>query len=232
MLRIKEIRRNKGYSQKEVANGIGVTQSQYSRYESGATNIPGDMLAKLAAFFDVTTDYILGLGRSEEEEQPQPQTSFGRPIQIEYTPVPESEIMVPVVASLRCGYGSAGVPFTIIGKKPVPASMVERWGKEIVLNEAVGDSMSPTIRPRDFMVCYPGDWWDDGMVVVVNVNDADTVKRIYRAKDGGIDLVPDNPEYKTMHYSPEDITEQHISVLAHVLTTIPPEIQPRPRRDQ
>ena len=90
--------------------------------------------------------------------------------------------------------------------------------------------MSPTIRPHDLMVCYPGDWWDDGMVVIANVNDSDTVKRIYHAEDGGIDLVPDNPDYRAMHYSPEDITDLKITVLAHVLTTIPPEIQPIPRK--
>lgn len=225
MIRIKETRKKRGYSQKDVAEAIGVTQSQYSRYESGTTNIPGDMLPKIADFLNVSVDVILG----REEETPEP---VGRPIQIDYVPVPEAEVMIPVVASLRCGFGSAGEPYVVVGKKPVPVSMVERWGKEIVLNEAVGNSMSPTIRPRDFMVCYPGDWWDDGMVVVVNVNDSDTVKRIYRAKDGGIDLVPDNPEYKSMHYTPKDIEEQHITVLAHVLTTIPPEIQPLPRRDQ
>lgn len=227
MNKLKELRKAKGVTQKEVAEYLGVTSVAYGHYETERRALTPDKLSKLANYFGVTIDDILG----RENEQPA-SPSFGRPIEIEYTPVPEAEILIPVVASLRCGFGTPGEPYVIVGRKPVPASMVEKWGKEIVLNEAVGNSMSPTIRPRDFMVCYPGDWWDDGMVVVVNVNDSDTVKRIYRAKDGGIDLVPDNPEYKSMHYTPEDITEQHIAVLAHVLTTIPPEIQPRPRRDQ
>lgn len=222
---IRELREKKGVTQTELGKVLGVTKNSISYYENGKRQLTPDMLLKLAEYFGVSTDVILG----REEETPDP---IGRPIQIDYVPVPEAEVLIPVVASLRCGFGSAGEPYVVVGRKPVPASMVERWGKEIVLNEAVGNSMSPTIRPRDFMVCYPGDWWDDGMVVVVNVNDSDTVKRIYHAKDGGIDLVPDNPEYKSMHYSPKDIEEQHISILAHVLTTIPPEIQPLPRRDQ
>lgn len=227
---IRELREKKGITQTELGKVLGVTKNSISYYENGKRQLTPDMLVKLADYFGVTIDDILG--RSEEEEQPQTQTSFGRPIQIEYTPVPETEIMVPVVASLRCGYGSAGIPFTIIGEKPVPASMVERWGKEIVLNEAVGDSMIPTIMPGEFMVCYPSDWWDDGMVVIVNVNDSDTVKRIYHAKDGGIDLVPDNPSYKFQHFSPQEIEDYHVSVLAHVLTKLPRDIKPIPRRKE
>ena len=230
MNNLRKLRKEKGLGQVEIAKLLDVGQSSYSRYESGATNIPTDILTKLADILDVSTDIILG--RSEDEEKPQPETSFGRPIQIEYQPVPEAEVMIPVVASLRCGFGSPGEPFTIIGKKPVPASMVERWGKEIVLIEAAGDSMAPTILPGDFMVCYPSDWWEDGMIVVVNVNDSDTVKRIYRTSDGGIDLVPDNPDYKSMHYTPRDVEDYQIKVLAHVLTKLPQPFHPIPRRKE
>lgn len=229
MNNLKKFRKEKGIGQIELAEKLGITQSSYSRYESGARDIPTDILSKLADYFGVTIDDILG--RAEDEEQPQ-QTSFGRPIQIEYTPTPEAEVYIPVVASLRCGYGSAGEPYIIVGKKKVPVSMVERWGKEIVLNETVGDSMVPTIMPGEFMVCYPSDWWDDGMVVVVNVNDSDTVKRIYHAKDGGIDLVPDNPAYKSQHFTPQEIQDYHVSVLAHVLTKLPSDIKPIPRRKE
>lgn len=58
------------------------------------------------------------------------------------------------------------------------------------------------------------------------------IKRIYHSDDGGIDLVPDNPAYRSMHYSPQDMEDMRISVLAHVLTTIPPDIQPVPRRKE
>ena len=225
MNKLKYFRKTKGIDQNGIAEIFGITQSTYSRYENGKRDIPTDMLTKFADYFGVTVDQILGL----DDPAPEP---IGRPIQIEYQPVPEAEVMIPVVASLRCGFGSPGEPFTIIGKKPVPASMVERWGKEIVLIEAAGDSMAPTILPGDFTVCYPSDWWEDGMIVVINVNDSDTVKRIYRTSDGGIDLVPDNPDYKSMHYTPRDIEDYQIKVLAHVLTKLPQPFHPIPRRKE
>lgn len=228
---LRKYRKQKGLSQSDIAIMLGIAQNSYSRYENGARQPDVEMLNKMADILGVSVDAILG--RSDDAADPAEsanQVPFGRPIQVKLEPEFENEIFLPIVASLRCGFGSSGEPFIVIGKKGVPASYVKKWGSNIVLNEAVGDSMSPTIRPHDLMVCCPGDWWDDGMVVIANVNDSDTVKRIYRADDGGIDLVPDNPDYRAMHYSPEDMTDLKITILAHVLTTIPPDIQPLPRR--
>ena len=224
MNNLKILRKRKGVSQQDIADYLGIVRSAYGFYETGKRDPSTDILQKLSDYFEVSIDTILG-----REELTEP---FGRQIVEKPELVFEDEVMLPIVGSLRCGYGHSGEPYYIIGHKGVPVSYVKKWGKDLVLCEAIGDSMSPTIRPRDLMVCCPGDWWDDGLIVVITVNDSDTVKRIYHAPDGGIDLVPDNPSYKTMHYSPQDIQEQHIAVLGHVLTFIPPDIQPIPRREQ
>ena len=88
----------------------------------------------------------------------------------------------------------------------------------------MGDSMSPTIISGDMMLCRPSDAWGDGNIVIVNVNDSDTVKRIYRSKDGGIDLKPDNPAYETMHYTPAELEKYQVHVLGRVLMTISKEL--------
>lgn len=221
MENLKKYRKQKGLSQADVAQLLGIAQNSYSRYENGSRQPDIEMLQKLASLYGCTVDDLLS---------DKPQESFGRPIVIKPEPEYEAVVSLPIVASLRCGFGHAGEPYYVIGHKNVPISYVKKWGQNLVLSEAVGDSMSPTIRPHDLMVCCPGDWWEDGMVVVVNVNDSDTVKRIYQSEDGGIDLVPDNPAYKSVHYTPEDITDLQIVVLAHVLTIVPPDIMPVPRR--
>ena len=223
MNNLKILRKRKGVSQKVVAEYLGVANSAYNMYETGARSMNPDILAKLSDYFGVSIDTILG---RESVTEP-----FGRQIVEQPVPVFEDEVMLPIVASLRCGYGASGEPYVTIGEHGVPKSFVKKYGREIVLNYASGESMIPTIRPNDLMVCYPSSWWDDGMIVIVNVNDSDTVKRIYHAKDGGIDLIPENPNYASMHYTPEQVKEYKIAVLAHVLTTIPPEITPIPRRE-
>ena len=60
--RITDLRMNKKLSQKELSEIIGVAPSQISRIENGEIQkISGDILIKLAKYFGVSTDFILGL---------------------------------------------------------------------------------------------------------------------------------------------------------------------------
>jgi len=60
--RICDLRKDKGLSQKELSEIIGVAPSQLSRIEGGETkSVSSDILVKLAKVFGVSADYILGL---------------------------------------------------------------------------------------------------------------------------------------------------------------------------
>ena len=212
---LRKLRKQKGYSQADIADALGIAQNSYSRYENGQRQPDIDMLQKLSKIFGVTVDDLL------KNTEP---IAFGKQIKIEPELFAEDEILIPVVASLRCGFGRSGEA-TFRDRKPVPKSYVKRWGKDIVYYEAVGESMMPTITPGDLLITVPGSVWEDGWVVVVDVNDSDTVKRIYRADDGGINLVPDNPrQYTTMHLSKEDLKTFNVAVLGHVVKAISPDL--------
>ena len=58
---MKKLRTARKLSQKEVADAIQTTQQQYSKIESGKTDINSYNLKLLAKFYNVSTDYILGL---------------------------------------------------------------------------------------------------------------------------------------------------------------------------
>lgn len=58
--RLRELRSKKGLSQQELSNRLGFNRATYARYETGNTQPDFDTLQKLADFFDVSTDYILG----------------------------------------------------------------------------------------------------------------------------------------------------------------------------
>lgn len=62
---LKQLRLNKGVLQKEVANYLGVDRTTYVKYERGDSEPNHDMLSKLADYFDVSIDYLLG-----REEKP------------------------------------------------------------------------------------------------------------------------------------------------------------------
>ena len=60
-MRLKKIREEKGFSQKQIAEILQIKQNTYSQYETGTRQIPIESLIILAKFFDVSVDYILGI---------------------------------------------------------------------------------------------------------------------------------------------------------------------------
>ncbi len=58
--RIRDLREDRDLTQKEVAHLLGIQQTVYSRYERGAQNIPLEHLLRLADYYNVSTDYMLG----------------------------------------------------------------------------------------------------------------------------------------------------------------------------
>ena len=58
--RIRELREDHDLTQRDIAAILNMTQSQYWRYECGYRDIPTDILIKLADYYKVSTDYILG----------------------------------------------------------------------------------------------------------------------------------------------------------------------------
>lgn len=206
-------RKRTGYSQKEVANALHVTVAAVSSWEVGKYSPDQQNLKALADLYGVTTDMLLG-----RQQHIEPQAS---PIEPQPELVFEDEVMLPLVASLRCGPGDPGNPFSFIKPVRVPKSYIRRWGEGLQVIVAVGESMSPTIIPGDMLVCRPGDAWENGQVVSVNYGDTDMVKRIYRTSDGGIDLRSDNPKFETIHVSPEELRDGNLHVLGRVLIPIP-----------
>ena len=58
--RLKDLREDNDLTQQQVADYLGMKQSQYSRYERGHRDIPTDVLIKLAELYKTTIDYLLG----------------------------------------------------------------------------------------------------------------------------------------------------------------------------
>ena len=59
--RIKDLREDHDLKQKDIAALLNVSQTTYSRYESGVLDIPSTALIILAKFYHVSIDYLLGI---------------------------------------------------------------------------------------------------------------------------------------------------------------------------
>ncbi|MCI9366341.1 MAG: helix-turn-helix transcriptional regulator [Clostridia bacterium] len=61
MIRLKDLREDRDLSQKDVADILNISQTNYSKYELEKINIPIEYLRKLSLYFNTSIDYILGM---------------------------------------------------------------------------------------------------------------------------------------------------------------------------
>lgn len=59
--RLKNLREEKGYTQRQLAEMLGINSVTYLHYEKEQREPPLELLADIAAFYGVTVDYLLGL---------------------------------------------------------------------------------------------------------------------------------------------------------------------------
>lgn len=65
--RLRELRREKGLSQAEVAAILGVDRRTYSSYETGVNSINAQTLIKLSSIYSASVDYMLGLSDTRKK---------------------------------------------------------------------------------------------------------------------------------------------------------------------
>ncbi len=58
--RIRDLREDRDLTQKQIASILGMSQTGYSKYETGENDIPTSILIKLARFYNTSIDYLLG----------------------------------------------------------------------------------------------------------------------------------------------------------------------------
>ena len=59
--RIRELREDRDLSQRAVAKALNMSQTGYSKYETGENDIPTSILIQLAVLYNTSVDYLLGL---------------------------------------------------------------------------------------------------------------------------------------------------------------------------
>lgn len=67
--RIRDLREDKDISQTKLAQTLGMSQTGYSKYETGENDIPTNILIQLARYHGTSVDYLLGL---TDQKKPYP----------------------------------------------------------------------------------------------------------------------------------------------------------------
>lgn len=193
MNRLKELRKSKHLTQTDVAKLVGIGQSGYSFWENGRSKIDDASLRKLASFYGVSVDYLLG-----EDTLPRAVSS----------------VRIPVLGNVAAGIPIEAVT-DIVDYEEIDAAMAgtgEFFGLRIK-----GASMEPRMREGDVVIVRRQDTAETGDTVVALVNgDSATVKKIKFGPDG-ISLIPTNPAYDVQFYSAADVERLPLRVLGRVV---------------
>ncbi len=187
--RLKEIRRDLGLTQKQMAMALKVTLRSYQKYEYGDALPSESVLELLSLKFDVNPDWVLtGEGekfRKEPEGWPPPGA-----LKVGQIPV--------------YGHVPAGWPEKIEAReKPlsyiyVPKDWISPGTIALIVQ---GDSMAPTLKNGEIVLVEPvSSPPKDGTIVVASWNGEYTIKEIRRTNDK-ILLIPHNPRFRTIEVS-------------------------------
>lgn len=195
-MRLKEIRRQFGLSQLELAKRLRVSRSTIAMWETGGSNPDNEALMRISSIFDVSVDYLLG-----REGQKNNAASNG-------------SVKIPVLGDVRAGLPMEAVE-NILDYEEISPDMAAH-GDYFALRIR-GDSMEPRIHEGDVVIVRRQPDVDSGDLAIVLVNgDSATIKRVRKLNDG-IMLIPFNPSYEPIYYDVSTCASLPVQILGRVV---------------
>lgn len=163
--RLKELRKNNNFSQKEVAHKLFISQSAYSLMETSHNGIISEHVIRLSEMYKVTTDFILK-GNTKLIEMD---------VKNGFFPFITSKAHAGFIEKLGADKLSGDFEYyRIPGYNPT---------KDSILIEVEGNSMQPTVSSGDILICQKQKNFDlvlDGSIAVLVTKDDLVTKRLYK----------------------------------------------------
>lgn len=194
--RIKEMRKSRKMTLKELGEHIGLSESNTKRYEDGQIKTVGiDIIKKIALALDVPASYLTGW-----EDIPQYQKLSN------YVPIAKKKI--PLLGEIAAGqpiYADDHIEEFLPVDDEVKADFALKIKGDSMINAQINDGDIVFIRQQSDV--------DNGQIAAVLIDDSATLKRVYHM-DGVIQLQAENPQYPPMIYSKNNCDECRILGLA------------------
>ena len=190
MNRIKQLRKEREINQDVLANLLGLEVAAVSKLETGRVPLKDEYILKLANFFGVSSDYLLG------------------------SDIKTNKRLLPVLGTVKAGYNYLAEQNIIDYINPY-MDMAEPENYFGLLVK--GDSMSPKFDDGDYVIVHKTDGcFESGKICVVLINgDEATIKKVIKTEDG-IELCAFNPYYPVKKYTFEEIKQLEIKIIGIV----------------
>lgn len=198
MKNLRIARKRAGLTQKDIAKIIGLSQNQYSNWETGKSKIDNEQLTRLAEILEVSVDYLLDSGRII----PLRHNSAG--------------IRIPVLGTV-----AAGIPIDaieeIVDWEEIPQAMAHQG--EFFGLRIKGRSMEPRIMQGDTVIVRKQEDISSGDIAIVLVNGEEgTCKKVQKHENGGMTLIGLNAAaFEPTYYTPEEIRSLPLVIVGKVV---------------
>lgn len=175
--RLRELRTEKQLSQSEFAKQVHLTKSAVNMYERGEREPSFEVLEKIADYFNVDLDYLLGKTDCKNKSSLTEKFIFKIPTMKTW----------PLLGSTACGapIHKEAEEETILAPSCIDADFAFRCEGDSMIGARVLDGDVVFVKHCDV---------EDGQIAVVRVEDEYTLKRIYRGPDY-LELRAENPKY-------------------------------------
>lgn len=195
---IRKLRKENKITMKHLGEILGVSESAVSQYENGKRQPDQEMLAKIADYFDVSVDYLLG-----RTDTPKPSLSNSNTIKI------------PVL-----GYVAAGIPIDaieeILDYEELDAQQFNPYCEYFGL-KIKGDSMMPRIHNGDVVIVRKQPDIESGEVAIVCINGEEATCKQIQKHSNGLTLISYNSIYEPMFFTNEEVMAKPITIIGKVI---------------
>lgn len=193
--RLKQLRIENKITQKELATLLNVSQNAVFNWENEKREPSMDTILKIANYFNVSTDYLIGLDKHTIVSDKK-----GIPINV-------------------LGRVAAGIPIeaieNIIDTEEVTQELA-KTGKFFALQIHEG-SMEPDIHDGDVVIVRQQEDAENDEIVIALINGDDAVCKRLRKYENSIALVSNNPSYAPIYFSRKEILETPVRIIGKVI---------------
>ena len=197
--RLKHLRTSRNISQMEFAKQIKLSKSSVNMYERGEREPGLETLERIADYFNVDMDYLLG----KSDVVNKTQWSMNFPTVSNIIPMPEMK-QIPLVGAIACGapiLAEENIEEYVDIPSHIHADFALTCKGDSMINARIFDGDIVYIRSQDTV--------ENGEIAAVLIENEATLKRV-KLYDDHITLEPENPMYKPLSYWGEEMNEVRI----------------------
>lgn len=187
--KILQLIQERNVEQQELAAYLGIKKQAISDWKSGKTKSYRKYIDKIAEYFEVSVDYLMGTERKPTMETLRSVTSSDFTVE----PIPIGFVRVPVIGSVAAGTQCLA-DMEIEEYIACDASMINS-GYEYCYLKVKGDSMEPIIRENDLVLVRIQSEVDSGSYAVVLVDDENGLVKRVEYDEQHFTLISENPYY-------------------------------------